>query len=47
VEYCTRLHEKHLPVIDGGGNMLLALLSKTDHIGSRVIKPGECAGQGR
>ena len=32
---------------DDGGNLLLILLSKTDHGGSMIFQFGDCAGQGR
>ena len=31
---------------DGGGNLLLYLLSKTDHSRSMITDSGDCAGQG-
>jgi len=31
----------------GGGNLLLTLLSKTDHSGWMIFKSGDCAGQER
>ena len=30
---------------DGGGNLHLALLSKTDLSGSMIFQPGDCVGQ--
>jgi len=43
VQYCAALRDERLLV----GNLLLTLLSKTDHSGSMVFKSDDCAGQGR
>jgi hypothetical protein len=32
---------------DGGDNLILTLLSKTDHSGLMLVKSGNCAGQRR
>jgi hypothetical protein len=46
-QYCTILLEEHHEVaLEIGWNLYLTIVSKTDQIGSVMLRSGDCAGQG-